>query len=111
MKKADNFDAKQWLVENKITTQSRLNETEINEGFQKNYKHLELSPEDFKPGDFFLMTPDEDGEFFEHKEKVKILSIDLPKDGRSNIAKVKTEDGKEMNLSNTSLYDIARSKK
>ena len=27
MKKADNFDAKQWLVENKITTQSRLDET------------------------------------------------------------------------------------
>ncbi len=26
MKKADNFDAKQWLVENKITTQSRLND-------------------------------------------------------------------------------------
>jgi hypothetical protein len=26
MKKADNFDAKQWLVENKITTQSRLKE-------------------------------------------------------------------------------------
>ena len=26
MKKADNFDAKQWLTENKITTQSRLNE-------------------------------------------------------------------------------------
>ena len=29
MKKADNFDAKQWLVENKITTQSRLNENQI----------------------------------------------------------------------------------
>jgi hypothetical protein len=26
MKKADNFDTKQWLTENKITTQSRLNE-------------------------------------------------------------------------------------
>jgi hypothetical protein len=26
MKKADNFDAKQWLIENKITFQSRLNE-------------------------------------------------------------------------------------
>ena len=26
MKKADNFDTKQWLVENKITFQSRLNE-------------------------------------------------------------------------------------
>ena len=29
MKKADNFDAKQWLTENKITTQSRLNENKI----------------------------------------------------------------------------------
>jgi hypothetical protein len=28
MKKADNFDAKKWLVENKVTTQSRLNEEE-----------------------------------------------------------------------------------
>jgi hypothetical protein len=28
MKKADNFNAKQWLVENKITFQSRLNENE-----------------------------------------------------------------------------------
>ena len=29
MKKADNFNAKQWLVENKITFQSRLNEIKI----------------------------------------------------------------------------------
>jgi hypothetical protein len=29
MKKADNFDAKQWLVENKITTQSRINEDDM----------------------------------------------------------------------------------
>ena len=28
MKKADNFDASKWLTENKITTQSRLNENE-----------------------------------------------------------------------------------
>ena len=28
MKKADNFNASKWLVENKITTQSRLNENE-----------------------------------------------------------------------------------
>ena len=28
MKKADNFDAKQWLTENKITTQSNLDEVE-----------------------------------------------------------------------------------
>jgi hypothetical protein len=31
MKKADNFDASKWLVENKITTQSRLNEDELNQ--------------------------------------------------------------------------------
>lgn len=31
MKKADNFDAKQWLVENKITFQSRLNENNVSD--------------------------------------------------------------------------------
>jgi hypothetical protein len=40
MKKADNFDASKWLVENKITTQSRLNENEsvdilISSGFKE----------------------------------------------------------------------------
>ena len=29
MKKADNFDSSKWLLENKITFQSRLNENEI----------------------------------------------------------------------------------
>jgi hypothetical protein len=29
MKKADNFDASKWLIENKITTQSKLNEVEV----------------------------------------------------------------------------------
>ena len=29
MKKADNFNTSKWLVENKITTQSRLNENKI----------------------------------------------------------------------------------
>ena len=83
----------------------------LNENFEKTHKYLEITPEDFKSGDFFLRSPDEDGEFFKHKEKVKILSIDLPKDGRSNTARVKIEDGKEIKLSNTSLYDIARPKK
>ena len=32
MKKADNFNASKWLVENKITTQSRLNEEETQNG-------------------------------------------------------------------------------
>jgi len=180
MKKADNFDAKQWLVENKITFQSRLNEDEeekkyylaakskdgkkhevfkknpnyikttydsalklinslkkpkhytyyvsdidgnpvdkngniinesrLNENFEETHEYLEISPENFQPGDYFLRTPvyDNSSEFFDHKEKIKILSIDLPKDGRSDISKVKTEDGEIMGLSSTSLYDIAR---
>jgi hypothetical protein len=29
MKKSDNFDTRKWLVENKLTTQSRLNENKI----------------------------------------------------------------------------------
>jgi hypothetical protein len=44
MKKADNFNASKWLIENKITTQSRLNEVEINFG---EYKDL-INSEDLK---------------------------------------------------------------
>jgi hypothetical protein len=88
-----------------IITESKSNE------FEKTHKYLNITPEDFKPGDFFLRAPDDDGEFFEHKEKVKISSIDLPKDGKGNTAIIKTDDGKTMKLSHTSLYNIARPKK
>ena len=40
MRKADNFDPSKWLVENKITTQSRLNENK-------------LSYRDLKPGNVY----------------------------------------------------------
>ena len=40
MRKADNFDSSKWLVENKITTQSRLNENK-------------LSYRDLKPGNVY----------------------------------------------------------
>ena len=33
MKKSDNFNIKQWLTENKVTTQSRLNELPSNFSF------------------------------------------------------------------------------
>jgi hypothetical protein len=42
MKKADNFDSSKWLVENKITFQSRLTEN-----FEKTHEYLEISPENF----------------------------------------------------------------
>ena len=44
MKKADNFDASKWLVENKITTQSRLNENEA----KNQYVYAD------KDGDYFV---------------------------------------------------------
>lgn len=42
MKKADNFDASKWLTENKITTQSRLNEELMNVGWDE-IKKMSLS--------------------------------------------------------------------
>jgi len=50
MKKADNFDAKQWLVENKITFQSRLNEEESN----------------FKTGDKFKVAKSPDSKIMQY---------------------------------------------
>jgi hypothetical protein len=46
MKKADNFDAKQWLVENKITFQSRLNEEKTFDDNAKAYGTLFLDNDD-----------------------------------------------------------------
>lgn len=53
MKKADNFDASKWLVENKITTQSRLNE-------EKNHFNPPSTPASIKTND-----PKEALKFFE----------------------------------------------
>ena len=50
MKKADNFDASKWLVENKITTQSRLNENQVNNKYV--FKDEEMSDE---YGDFYAI--------------------------------------------------------
>jgi hypothetical protein len=89
-----------------IITENQMNE------FEKTHKYFKITPYNFKSGDFFLRTPDYNGngEFFGHKDKVKILSINLPKDGRGNTAVIKTDDGKTWELSHTSLYNIARPK-
>ena len=76
----------------------------------KEFKYLKISPEKFKTGDLFLRAPEEGGEFFDHKEAIKILSITLPKDGRGNTAIIKTKEEGDIKLSNTSLYNIARKK-
>ena len=48
MKKADNFDSSKWLVENKITTQSRLNEEKPTNDMVKDYWSIMVQnqPED-----------------------------------------------------------------
>jgi hypothetical protein len=50
MKKVDNFDSSKWLIENKITTQSRLNEDESN----------------FKIGDKFKVTKSPDSKIMQY---------------------------------------------
>jgi hypothetical protein len=52
MKKADNFDTKQWLVENKITFQSRLNEDEE----EKKY-YFSAKSKDGKKHEVFKKNP------------------------------------------------------
>jgi len=46
MKKADNFNIKQWLNENKVTSQSRLNE-EKEIMMDKKFEELEKQANDF----------------------------------------------------------------
>lgn len=48
MKSADNFNANKWLVENKITTQSRLNEEKPTNDMVKDYWSIMVKnqPED-----------------------------------------------------------------
>jgi hypothetical protein len=48
MKKADNFDAGKWLVENKLTTQSNLNEEKPTNDMVKDYWRIMVKnqPED-----------------------------------------------------------------
>jgi hypothetical protein len=50
MKKADNFDASKWLIENKITTQSRLNEGKV-----KNQYVVKDEEESDEYGDFYVI--------------------------------------------------------
>lgn len=67
MKKADNFDPCKWLVENKITTQSKLNEEVSNDVKQYLNKQFEIYLEggdtfEEEPGKIHVFTMNEDDE-------------------------------------------------
>jgi hypothetical protein len=72
MKKADNFDAKQWLIENKVTFQSRLNE---DESFQKPSEDSDI--ESLKKRYRYLKNP-EDLETIASKQNPKLFTIGSP---------------------------------
>jgi hypothetical protein len=97
----DNFDLRKYLTEGRLLKENSFKKEE--------YKYLKITPEEFKAGDLFLMAPEDEGEFFGHKEATKISSITLPRDGRGNTAFIETEEG-EKKLSVSSLYNIARKK-
>ena len=99
------------ILSEEFQRMQKLAGIQLNENsFKKEeYKYLEINPEKFKVGDLFLMAPEDGGEFFNHKEATKILSITHPKDGRGNTTIIKTEEGNKK-LSVTSKYNIARKK-
>ena len=72
MKKADNFDASKWLVENKITTQSKLNEDLDALQPQNSQEKLLPSPilgKDTKGNNIKLIGQESEGVFFDNKGK------------------------------------------
>ena len=71
MRKADNFNASKWLVENKITTQSRLNE---NESFQKPSEDSDI--ESLKKRYYGIAS--EDLEMIASKQDPKVFNIGSP---------------------------------
>ena len=71
MKKADNFDAKQWLVENKITFQSRLNEDET-----VTIEKIESHPLKKDIENIFDITLDSGNFKFDEKDNLVGVNID-----------------------------------
>jgi hypothetical protein len=59
MKKADNFDASKWLIENKITFQSRLNENEEQEAVSFLNQHKQEIFDKFDIEDTYGVSEDE----------------------------------------------------
>ena len=85
MKKADNFNASKWLVENKITTQSRLNEDEntrysSREGSGRIWKLLNNN-EDVEVGDIISILY---GPGVTRDDKYKVVSKDSNQIGLSS---------------------------
>jgi len=83
MKKVDNFDASKWLIENKITTQSRLNENEetkkgtydVKQSNGINYLYLYPGydmPEGNNP--YWEILTSKDGEIFSSKRMGQIVA-------------------------------------
>ena len=62
-KKMKDFDLRKYLAEGRLLKENSFKKEE--------YKYLKITPEEFKAGDLFLMAPEDEGEFFDHKEATK----------------------------------------
>jgi hypothetical protein len=80
MKKADNFDASKWLVENKITTQSRLNENQVNNKYV--VKDEELSDEE---GDFYTINRKKAFEYLKQFDNKEVSARQFIKDDEEGL--------------------------
>ena len=77
MKKADNFDAGKWLVENKLTKQSRLNENKeisIEDHEDEALETFNEFIDEFEPQGLFEFIPDLDN--YEIDSSTNSLNID-----------------------------------
>jgi hypothetical protein len=75
MKKADNFDSSKWLVENKITTQSRLNEGKI-----KNQYVVKDEEESDEYGDFYSIDKKKAFEYLKQFNSSEVSAKQFIKD-------------------------------
>ena len=75
MKKADNFDASKWLTENKITTQSRLNEGKI-----KNQYVVKDEEESDEYGDFYSIDKKKAFEYLKQFNSKEVSAKQFIKD-------------------------------
>ncbi len=85
MKKADNFDSSKWLVENKITIQSRLNEEDEyndSEGKKIDYHPLEIDGINFYAYQTYS-SQFKKSRFGKEKNAIEFQTVTIPGDDKS----------------------------
>ena len=104
MKKADNFDAGKWLVENRLTTQSKLNESEHKSVFDFVKQNLDSIMDEISKDDI-----PSDNNYFKKLAKM-VKSNPALMSGDENLVQFKDDDGDGLGLYNTFQVAFDRNK-